>query len=463
MSLFKRAGLLAGAVLAALSGPAAAASGPWQALFDGKSVDAWRGYGRDTFPTNAWKVENGELRTIAGVKDAVDIITREKYGDFELELDWKLKPGGNSGVIYRAAEKPAPGQSWHTGPEMQILDDEKHRDGLDPKTSAGALYALKAPTNKTLKPAGEWNSVRLVVNGNHVEHWLNGVKVVEAELDSPEVKGLIAASKFKEHPGFAKEREGHIVLQYHGDEVAFRNVRVRRLSGPSASGTSGAGSTGGFNQLTSREKAEGWRLLFDGKTTTGWRAFKGTSFPADKWTVADGCLSKPATGTGDSRGMGDIVTAESFGDFDLRFEWRVAEGGNSGVKYLVSETREGPIAHEYQVLDDARHPDGKIGPHRQSAAFYDVLPPDAAAKTLRPVGEFNLGRILVRGNHVEHWLNGRKVLEYELSSPEIKAAIAKSKFKDVAGFDAKLTGPILLQDHGDEVCYRNIRILARTP
>ena len=443
-------------VLILLPCVAGAAPGPWKVLFDGKSTDAWRGYGRDSFPTNAWKVENGELKTIAGVKDAVDIITKDKYGNFELELEWKLKPGGNSGVIYRAVEQPAPAQSWHTGPEMQILDDVKHKDGLDPKTSAGALYALVAPTNKTLKPAGEWNQVRLVVNGNHVEHWLNGKKVVEAELDSPEIKALIAASKFKEYPRFAKEPEGHIVLQYHGDEVAFRNVRVRTLSG--SSGTSGAGSTGGANALTTSEKMEGWRLLFDGKTTSGWRAFKGTSFPSDKWAVADGCLKKVSTGTGDSRGIGDIVTAEAFDDFDLRFEWRISPGGNSGVKYLVSEAREGPIAHEYQVLDDERHPDAKVGPQRRSAAFYDVLPPDSARKTLRPVGEFNQGRILVSGNHVEHWLNGQKVVEYELGSPELKAAVAKSKFKDVAGFDAKLKGPILLQDHGDEACYRNIRI-----
>jgi hypothetical protein len=215
-----------------------------------------------------------------------------------------------------------------------------------------------------------------------------------------------------------------------------------------------------LNQLTPAEQKAGWRLLFDGKTTNGWRGFKRPDFPTGKWTVQDGCLKKIATGAGDSLGSGDIVTTDSFDDFDLRFEWRIAPGGNSGVKYLVDEQRSGPIAHEYQVLDDAGHPDAKVGPHRQSAAFYDVLPPDPAKKKLRPAGEFNVSRVLVRGNHVEHWLNGEKVLEYELGRPELKAAIAKSKFKDVAGFEAKLKGPILLQDHGDEVCYRNIKILA---
>jgi hypothetical protein len=227
MSLLSRFSVAA--VLVSLAGPASAAPGPWKVLFDGKSTDAWRGYGRPDFPTNAWKVENGELRTVAGVKDAVDIITKEKYGDFELELEWKLKPGGNSGIIYRVVELPKPSETWHSGPEMQVLDDAAHKDALDPKTSAGSLYALVAPTNKTVNPPGQWNKVRLVVNGTHVEHWLNGRKVVDADLASPEIKALIAASKFKAYPGFAQAREGHVALQFHGDEVAYRNVRIRSL------------------------------------------------------------------------------------------------------------------------------------------------------------------------------------------------------------------------------------------
>ena len=224
--------------------------------------------------------------------------------------------------------------------------------------------------------------------------------------------------------------------------------------------TAPARATDPPNTLTPAERAAGWRLLFDGKSTNGWRGFKQDAFPARGWAVADGCLKKVATGTGDSLGSGDIVTADTFGDFDLRFEWRISPGGNSGVKYFVTEERSGPIAHEYQVLDDAGHPDAKVGTHRQASAFYDVLPPSPAAKALAPVGEFNQGRVLVRGNHVEHWLNGAKVLEYELGSPALQAAIAKSKFKDVAGFGTKIPGRILLQDHGDEVCYRNVKIQA---
>ena len=229
MSLIARAPLIAVVVALAAASTRAAAPGPWKTLFDGKSTDGWRGYGRDSFPSDVWKVEDGELKTIVGAKKPVDIITRDTYRDFELELEWKIKPGGNSGIIYRVAELPLPSETWQTGPEMQVLDDEKHKDGLDPKTSAGALYGLVAPTNKTLNPPGQWNKVRLVVDGTHVQHWLNGKKVVDADLASPEIKALIAASKFKAYPRFAQEREGHVALQFHGDEVAYRNVRIRRL------------------------------------------------------------------------------------------------------------------------------------------------------------------------------------------------------------------------------------------
>jgi hypothetical protein len=203
------------------------------------------------------------------------------------------------------------------------------------------------------------------------------------------------------------------------------------------------------------EAARGWRSLFDGKTTQGWRGFKSETFPLERWKVEGGALRW--AGAPGERGTRDIVTTELFADFDFRFEWKVAPGGNSGVKYLVTEERAGPIAHEYQIIDDEKHPDAKVGPHRQTGAFYDVLPP-AQDSPRRPAGEWNQSRILVQGNHVEHWLNGAKVLEYELGSPELQAAIARSKFKDVPGFDAKLKGPLLLQDHGDEVWYRNLKI-----
>ena len=211
------------------------------------------------------------------------------------------------------------------------------------------------------------------------------------------------------------------------------------------------------NRLTSDEQRAGWRLLFDGVSTKGWRGFKKTAFPAKGWLVEDGRLKHVSTGGSPTPESGDIITVDTFNDFDLQFEWRVAPAGNSGVKYLVTEEREGPIAHEYQIIDDERHPDAKIGPSRSTAALYDVIAAPAN-KPLKPAGEFNSGRILLRGMHVEHWLNGVKVLEYELGSPALKAGKAASKFKDVAGWEDKLRGHILLQDHGDEVWYQNVKI-----
>jgi hypothetical protein len=207
------------------------------------------------------------------------------------------------------------------------------------------------------------------------------------------------------------------------------------------------------NTLTDREKADGWKLLFDGMDSGGWRGYATNVFPKG-WIVEDGCLKN----VGGAHG-GDLVTKEQFTDFDLKFEWRISPGGNSGVKYLVKEGTKGKagVGFEYQVLDDEKNEDSKNGPDRQAGALYYLIAPNKSKK-LKRVGEFNESEIVVRGQHVEHWLNGAKIVECELGSPEMKDAIAKSKFSKITWFGQKRPTVILLQDHGDTVWFRNLKI-----
>jgi hypothetical protein len=207
------------------------------------------------------------------------------------------------------------------------------------------------------------------------------------------------------------------------------------------------------NTLTDKEKSTGWKLLFDGKTTEGWRAYKGKSV-GSKWKVIDGALTLKAKEKGQG---GDIVTAEQYDNFDFTFEWRVTPHANSGIMYRVSEEHGAPYetGPEYQILHNQGHPDGR---HKETSAAscYAVYAP--TKDMTKPVGAWNKGRILVNGNHVEHWLNGEKVVEFEFGSDDWKHRIAHSKFKDMSAFGKEKKGHIDLQDHGDEVAYRNLKI-----
>jgi len=207
---------------------------------------------------------------------------------------------------------------------------------------------------------------------------------------------------------------------------------------------------------TTTASKDGWIQLFDGKDLKGWRGYKKTDASETRWKVEDGLLTLPSNGAGDTHGQRDLITDATFDQFDLRWEWKISQGGNSGVKYFVLEDRPDAIGHEYQIIDDQRHADAKIGPHRQTAAFYDVFP--AHDRPVKPAGEWNTSEVIVKGKHVTHILNGKTVLEYDLESPETKAAIEKSKFKGIERFGKPQNGHILVQDHGDQVWYRKIEI-----
>ena len=246
------------------------------------------------------------------------------------------------------------------------------------------------------------------------------------------------------------------------------------------------------HDLTESERAAGWKLLFDGKTSQGWRGFRRQSFPSDCWKVEKGCLHlMPDANKQKWTTCGDIVSIENFDNFEFRFEWCICPGGNSGVKYLISEDRpqsweqayleyhykdllreaqeDGgpanltselfrytPIGFEFQLIDDQANEDARSGPTRVTGALYDLLAP--SPRPVRPAGEFNDGRIVVQGLHIEHWINEVKVLEFERESQQLRACIRGSKFTKMEGFGSVSRGHIDLQDHGDEIWFRNLRI-----
>lgn len=224
------------------------------------------------------------------------------------------------------------------------------------------------------------------------------------------------------------------------------------------------------NSLTPEEKTAGWHLLFDGKTMTGWRSARSNGFPSTGWAVKDGMISVTETGGEEAGNGGDLITTRTYSDFELTVDFRISPGANSGIKYFVNpdltpghEGHGSLIGFEYQVLDDALHPDAKKGKDgdRTVGSLYDMIPA-ATNKPIKPIGEWNTARIVVRGKHGEHWLNGVKVLEYDRSSPQFKAIVAESKFHIYPGFGEADQGYILLQDHGFPVSFRNIKIRERT-
>lgn len=229
------------------------------------------------------------------------------------------------------------------------------------------------------------------------------------------------------------------------------------------------------NQLTAAEEAAGWTLLFDGATFDGWRGLGRDAVPQEHWVIDDGAIHKVSSGNvptapdGQPLEGGDIMTVATFEDFELVLEWKVAPGANSGIKYNVSEEmsmsappRHAALGFEYQIIDDDSHPDAQLGPNRTSAAMYDLIGP-SSEKQLRPVGEFNEARLVFRGRHGEHWLNGAKVVEFDLASDEFAALLAASKYASIEGFAQRRAGHIVLQDHGDDIWFRSIKIRELPP
>jgi len=416
----------------------------WVTLFDGKTTAGWVQRGGKA----VYAVEDGALvgRTVLDTPNSF-LCPPKEYADFVLEFEVWVDPKLNSGVQVRSASRPDYRNGVVHGYQIEIdpserawsggIYDEQRRGWLvNPKDDPAARKAFKV---------GEWNRYRVEAAGDRLRTWVNDVPVSDL-VDGMARSGFIG---FQVHQ--AKEA---------GLAVKWRSIRLKELA-PVKTGLS-------VNTLTDAERAEGWRLLWDGRTTWGWRSAKGQEFPKEGWGIKDGVLSVVETGGAESRAGGDIVTEATYAAFDLKAEFRLTPGANSGIKYYVdtelNKAEGSAIGLEFQLLDDAAHPDAKMGRdgNRTLASLYDLIPA-AAGKKAKPIGEWNEARIVSDGRHVEHWLNGAKVLEYERGSEEFRKLVAASKYKVWPAFGEKPSGYVLLQDHGNLVSFRNVKIRVLKP
>jgi hypothetical protein len=386
----------------------------WKLLFDGHSTKAWRAYHGQTFPDKGWLIEDGCLKTVPG---GGDIITVDEYGDFELELEWRVAEKANSGIMYRVTEKHD--AAWQTGPEYQVIDDQGNGIAPTAGNAVGALYELyPPPADKVVKPVGQFNQTRIRLKDNLLQHWLNDVKVVECRWGSDEWKERIGRSKFHEFEGFGAQPQGHIALQNYGNEVWFRNIRIRNLSAP----------------------LPGEVRLFNGRDLAGWTAClpEGARM-ADVWSVADGvliCKGQP---------IGYLRTEADYTNYVLKLEWRfnpvTKQAGNSGVLLrIIGPDKVWPRCIEAQLESGNAADFWNIDefPMKTDPARTQGRNTKKTHGAEQPVGEWNEYEIIVEHSKVMLKVNG-ELLNHAWDVQETP-------------------GKIGLQSEGAEIQFRNIRL-----
>lgn len=424
---------------------------PWIYLFDGETLNGWNQKGGEA----TYEVRDGSIVGIT-VHDTPNsfLTTNELYSDFILELEYLVDSTMNSGIQIRSNSFPNYKDGRVHGYQIEIDPSKRAWSaGIYDEGRRGWLNPLEGnPAAQGAFKQNDWNHYRIEAIGDTLKTWINGVPAAHL-IDDKTAKGFIALQVHS----IGKDKK-------EGTEVIWKNVKILTDSLSKYAKPTPIDPIFTKNQLTYQEQKEGWKMLWDGKTTKGWRGARLDDFPEQGWTIENGELSVLASGGAESRAGGDIVTTETYGDFELQVEFKLTEGANSGIKYYVdTDLNKGPgssIGLEYQILDDARHPDAKLGNHEGSrtlASLYDLIQADVN-KPAKAIGEWNTARIISKDNHVEHKLNGVKVLEYERKSDDYRKLVSESKYAKWPNFGESDQGHILLQDHGDLVSFKNIKI-----
>ncbi|MXZ38316.1 MAG: DUF1080 domain-containing protein [Holophagales bacterium] len=422
----------------------------WIDLTAGGIEDGWRQLGGAA----EYALEDGVVVGTAVVETPNSFLaTTEEYGDFALQLEFKIDEGLNAGVQIRSHSDPDYRNGTVHGYQVEIDPSERAWSaGIYDEARRGWLFPLSLnPAASGAFRQGDWNHLYIEAIGPEIRTWLNNVPATFL-IDEMTPRGFIALQVHSVGP------------EQGGLQVRYRNVLLRTEDlMPSGRSFPYVVDTRP-NQLSDAEAAMGWKLLFDGASTEAWRGAHREDFPATGWQVRDGELTVLASEAGGPRG-GGIVTRETFSAFELQLEFRMTEGANSGIKYLVTEgygSAPGTaVAFEYQILDDMRHPDAQAGRdgNRTLASLYDLLPATRHWRFVKGPGRYNHARIVVRADGtVEHWLNHQLVLAFDRKSAELDEAIALSKFAGREGFGKWPEGRILIQDHGDEVAFRSIKV-----